>query len=83
MKTWTAAIWPVLQPNIRHFNITGVAQMMYLSSDRIMTRSVRRLCSAGRSFTSHFQMCDMTNICCVAIENPQLCLQIQTNFIAI
>jgi len=42
----------------------------YLSSDCIMTWSVCSLCSSSRSFTSRFQICDPTNICWVAIENP-------------
>jgi len=42
----------------------------YVSSDRIVTWSVRRLCSSGRSVTYRFQICDPTNIRWVAIENP-------------
>jgi len=43
--------------------------MKYLSSDRIMAQSVAKLCSFMRSFSSRFQICIMTNIHWVAIEN--------------
>ena len=69
-KTRTVAIGPVLPPKTRHFNITTLASIKYLSSDRIMTWSVCRLCSSSRSFTSRFQICVPTNIRWVAIENP-------------
>jgi hypothetical protein len=42
----------------------------YLSSGRIVTWSIRRLCSFSRSFTSGFQICDTTKTLWVAIENP-------------
>jgi len=55
-----------------------LAQIKYLSSDHIVTWSVRRLCSSSRSFTSRFQICDPTNIHWVAIEipliSPKMCL---------
>ena len=38
------------------------APIGYLSSDHIMTPSVRRLCSTSRSFTTCFQICDLTDI---------------------
>jgi len=53
-KTRTVAIGPVLPPKTRHFNFTSLGPIRYLSSDRIMTRSIRKLCSFMRSFTSHF-----------------------------
>jgi hypothetical protein len=54
----------------RHFNIATLLPIKYLSSDRIMTWSVHRFCSSSRCFTSSFQICDLTNTCWVAIENP-------------
>jgi len=60
----------------RHFNTTTLPPIKYLSSDRIMTWSVRRLCSSSRSFTSRSQICDLTNIRWVAIENPLISLTI-------
>jgi len=61
---------PVLPPKTRNFSITALPPIKYLSSDRMMTWSVHRLCSSSRSFTSWSQKCDPTNICWVAIENP-------------
>jgi len=54
----------------------------YLSSDRIVTWSVCRLCSVSRSFTSCFQICNPTNICWVAIENPRISVEICPYFTA-
>jgi len=46
-----------------HFTVhPALAPIKYLSSDRIMTSSVRKLCSIGRSFISCFQICDPTDI---------------------
>jgi hypothetical protein len=70
IKTWTVAIGPVLPPKPRHFNTTSLALIIYLSSDRIMTRSICKLCSFMRSFTYRFQICDQTDIRWVASENP-------------
>ena len=67
---------PVLLLKTRHFNTTTLPPIKYLSSDRIMTWSVRRLCSSSRSFTSQSQICDPTNVCSVAIENPLISLKI-------
>jgi len=61
-KTRTVAIGPVLPPKTRHFNITTLPPIKYLSSDRIVTSSVCRLCSSSRPFSSRFQICDPTNI---------------------
>jgi len=52
------------------------APIEYLSSDRIMTRCIRRLCSISRSFTSRIQICDPTNIRWVAVENPRISVNI-------
>ena len=62
MKTGTVAIGPVLPPKTRHFNITSLSPIKYLSSDGIMTQLICKLCSFMRSFTSRFQICDRTNI---------------------
>jgi len=59
----------------RHFNITTLPPIKYLSSDRIMIWWVHRLCSSRRSFTSRSQICDPTNIGWVGIENPLISLQ--------
>jgi len=54
-----------------------------LSSDRIVTWSVGRLCSFSSSFTSRSQICGRTNIRWVAIENPQISSEIWCYFTAI
>jgi len=65
---WTghkpADFWRVV-PGLR-FDYTvppKFAPIKYLSSDHIMTWSVRSLCCFSRSFTSRSQICDWTNIC--------------------
>ena len=46
-----------------HFTVpTPLARIQYLSSDRIMTSSVCKLCSISRAFNSRFQICDPTDI---------------------
>ena len=67
---------PVLPPKSRHFNSTTLPPIKYLSSDRIMTWSVYRLCSSSRCFTCRSQICDPTSIPWVAIQNPQISLTI-------
>jgi hypothetical protein len=62
---------------------TFLAPTKYLSSDRITTWSIRRLCSFSRSFTSRFQICDPTSICWVAIENPPISLKCSHYFTTI
>jgi hypothetical protein len=52
------------------------ALVEYLSSDRIVTWWICRLCTFSRSFTSGCQLCDTTNIRRVAIENPRISLDI-------
>jgi hypothetical protein len=52
-----------------HFTVpTTLAPIKYLSSDRIMKWSVRKLCSISRSFTSRIQICDSTDIRWVAVK---------------
>jgi len=68
-KTRNVANGLVSLPKPRHFNITTLAPINYLSSDCIVTWSVCRLCCSSCSFTSSFHICDPTNICWVAIEN--------------
>jgi len=82
-KTWTVGNGPVLPPKTRHFKSIILAPIQYLSSDRIMTWSVRTLCSFSRSFTSCCQICDRTNIRCVAIENPPILRKITRYFATI
>ena len=71
-KTKPIANWPVLPPNTRHFNITTAPPIQFLSSVRIITWSICRLCSSSRSFTSGYRICDQTNIRWVAIEYWQI-----------
>jgi hypothetical protein len=68
-ETWTVALWPGFPPKTRHINITTLAPIMYLISDRIVTWSVCRMCSCSRSVTSRFPHCDPTNIRWVTIGN--------------
>jgi len=78
-KTWTVAIGPVLPLKTRNFNCKTLAPMKYLSSDRIVTWSLCRLCRSRRSVTSRFQICYSTNIHSVAIENWWIPLEIGHN----
>jgi len=61
---------------------TFLAPIKYLSSDRITTWTIRRLCSFNRSFTSRFHICDPTSIRWVAIENPPISLKLSLYFTA-
>jgi len=70
-------------PTTRHFKSTILAPIEYLSSDRIVTWSVRRLCSFSPSFPSRSQICDPTSIRWVAIENPHFSAEISPYFTAI
>jgi hypothetical protein len=47
---------------------TDLAPIRYLSSDCIVTWSIGRLCSFRRSFTSRFQISDLTDSCWVAVN---------------
>jgi hypothetical protein len=82
-KTQTIAIGPVLPPKTQHFNIAALAPIQYLSSDRIMTWSVRRLSSSSCTFTCRCQICDTTNTRCDAIEHLRISLYICPYFTAI
>jgi len=66
----------VSPPKTRHFKFTILALIKYLSSDRITTWSICRLCSFSRSFTFRFQICNPTSIRWVTIENPPISLTI-------
>jgi len=70
-------------PKTRHFKSTILAPIKYLSSDRIVTWSVCRLCSFSPSFTSRSHICDRTNIRSVAIENPHFSAEISPSSTAI
>jgi len=48
------------------------APIRYLSSDRIMTWCICRLCRLGCSITSRCQNWLPTNVCWVSVENPRL-----------
>jgi len=65
-----------------HFNITTLAPIKYLSSDRSVTWSVHRLCSSSRSFTPRSQICVPTNIPRVAIEDRPISQTISPDFTA-
>jgi len=75
--------WAGFPPKTRHFKFTSLTPIKYLSSDHIMTWSVRRLCSFSCSFTSRCPICDQTSIPWVAIENPPISGKISLNFTAI
>jgi len=82
-KPWHTGNGPVLPRNTQHFNMTTVPPIKYLSSDRIMTWSVRRLCSSTRCVTSKSQICDLTIIHWVPIEYPIIPLKMGPFFTAI
>ena len=67
--------WNRFPHKTRHFNISTLRPIKYLSSDRIKIWSVHRLCISSRSFTSPSQICDLTNIRWVAIETPLISLK--------
>jgi len=48
------------------------AQIKYLSSDRIVTWSVRRLCSISPSFASHCPICDWSNFRWIAVKEGDI-----------
>jgi len=75
--------WASFNSITRHFNLTMWALIKYLSSDCITTWSIFRLCSFSPSFTSRFQLNDLTNIRWVAIENPWISLEISSHSTAI
>jgi hypothetical protein len=74
--------WPVIPPKTQHLNITTLPPIKYLSSDRIMRWSVRRLCSSTRSCTFRSQICDPTSIRWVAIEYSRISLRMGPFFTA-
>jgi len=78
--TRTVGNGALFPPKTCQLKLTILAPMKYFSSDRITTWSVRRLCSFSRLFTSRFQICDLTSICWVAIENPPIPLKISHYF---
>jgi len=51
---------------------TTLVAIKYWSSDCIVIWSVCTLCSSSRSFISRFQICDPTDICCVAGRKGQI-----------
>ena len=55
-------------PRFHYAVPTTLAPIKYLSSDRIMTWSIHKLCSISRSFTSRFQICDPNDIRWVAVK---------------
>jgi len=81
-KTRPTGNGPVFSPKTRYFNITTLPPIKYLSSDRIMTSSVHRLCSSTRSFSCRSQICHPTNIRWVAIEYPLISLKMGPFFTA-
>jgi len=83
MNTRTVAMGPVLPATTQYFIIATLAPIKYLCSDRIMTWSIRRLCSFSISFTSSLQIYDLTNTRGVAIEHPGISLNICAHCTAI
>ena len=81
-KSRTVGNMAVLPPKTRHFKSTIFTPIKYLSSDHIMTWSVRKLSSSSPSFTSRIQICDRTNICGGAVENPRNWLKNRLYFTA-
>jgi len=79
-KTRTVGNGAVLPPKTRHFIYTILALIKYLSSHRITTWSVRRLCSFTPPFISHHQIFDPTSIHWIAIEIPPISLTISDYF---
>ena len=57
-------------PTLRIYS--PLATSNYWSSHRMVTWSVRKLCSSSRSFASHFPICDPTDTCWVAVKNGQI-----------
>jgi len=82
-KSQTGIIGPVIPPKPRSSKFSSLAPNKYLSSDRIMIWLIRILCSFMHSFTSRFQICNLTNIRWVVIENPQTGLEISRYITAI
>jgi hypothetical protein len=70
-------------PTTWHFKSTILAPIKYLSSDCIVTWSVCRLRTVRPSFPSRSHICDRTNICWVAIENPHISAEILRSLTAI
>jgi len=68
----TVAFWAVLQPNTCHFNLTTLAPIRNLSSDHIVTWSIRRFSSFRRSFTSRLRICHVMKNHWVAIKNRRI-----------
>ena len=64
--------WATFTTKTRHFNFTILGPIKYLSSDCIVTWSMRRLCRFSRSCPSRIQICDRTNCRWVAIKNPRI-----------
>ena len=69
-KTQTVGIRAGFHLKTRPCKPRYLASIKYLSSDGIVTWSVCRLCSSGRSVTSRFQLCDPTNIRWGTTQNP-------------
>jgi hypothetical protein len=56
--------------------------MKYMSSDRTVTGSVHRLCRIMSSFTSSIKICDLTDICLVAVKEGPILSEIRGFLIA-
>jgi len=77
------AIGPVLPCGTRRFNLTTLVPMKYLTFDRIVTWSIRRLSSSRRPSSSRIQSCHPTNIHWVVIESRQISPMISRHFTAV
>ena len=81
-NTRKIAIGPVLPSITRHWNSTAWALHKYLSSNHIVTLSVRRLCCSSCSSSSSSWICDPTIIRWVGNENPRISCNMNLNFSA-
>jgi len=57
-------------------NVTTLPPIKDMSSDCIVRWCIHWFCSFSYSFISRVQICNLTNICAVAINNPQISLKI-------
>ena len=78
--TRTVGNGAVLPPKTCHFKFTILAPIKYLSSERITTWSVCRLCGFSHPFASRFHICNLTSIRWVTIINPPISLRISHYF---
>jgi len=81
-KTRTVSFGPFPYPNRQHLNLKSFALINCFSSDCIVTWSTCTMSSVRYTFISRSQMCDQTNICCDAFENPPIMRKMRAHFTA-